>query len=103
MTNGSPIWYNIYVMKGERKMKVTENMVNVLGVLNGLEGGKGFAKDVLAGIEGKTFNAVNATLAACAGKGLCTKEKMACGEKMLTCYTITDAGKEILVKDEDAE
>lgn len=88
-------------------MKVTENMVKVLGVLNGLEGGKGFAKDVLAKMEGKTFNAVNATLAACAGKDLCTKEKMACGEKMLTCYTITDTGKEILAKaedeDEDAE
>ena len=33
-------------------MKVTENMVKVLGVLNGLEGGKGFAKDVLAKMEG---------------------------------------------------
>lgn len=84
-------------------MKVTENMVKVLGVLNGLEGGKGFAKDVLAKMEGKTFNAVNATLAACAGKGLCTKEKMACGEKMLTCYTITNAGKEVIAPKEDAE
>lgn len=84
-------------------MKVTENMVNVLGVLNGLEGGKGFAKDVLAGVKGKTFNAVNATLAACAGKDLCTKEKMACGEKMLTCYTITEAGKKVIAPKEDAE
>lgn len=84
-------------------MKVTENMVKVLGVLNGLEGGKGFAKDVLAKMGGKTFNAVNATLAACAGKDLCTKEKMACGEKMLTCYTITDAGKEVIAPKEDAE
>lgn len=84
-------------------MKVTENMVKVLGVLNGLEGGKGFAKDVLAKMEGKTFNAVNATLAASAGKDLCIKEKMACGEKMLTCYTITDAGKEVIAPKEDAE
>ena len=84
-------------------MKVTENMVKVLEALNGLEGGKGFAKDVLAVMEGKTFNGVNATLAAAAGKGFTAKEKMACGEKMLTCYTITDAGKEILVKNEDAE
>lgn len=86
-------------------MKVTENMVNVLEALNGLENGKGFAKDVLAVMEGKTFNAVNATLAACAGKGLVVKEKLPCGEKMLTCYTITDAGKEILIpaENEDAE
>ena len=31
------------------------------------------------------------------------REKMACGEKMLTCYTITDAGKEVIAPKEDAE
>ena len=54
------------------KAKVTENMVAVLTVLAGREDGKGFAREVLADerLKGKTFNGVNATLAAAAGKGL---------------------------------
>lgn len=78
-------------------VKVTENMKVVLGVLAGRPEGKGFAREVLAGCEGKTFNGVNATLAAAAGKGFCTKEKGVFGDKMLTCYTITDEGRAILV------
>ena len=39
--------------------------------------------------ELKTFNAVNATLAACAGKGLATKAKAVLGDKMLTQYTVS--------------
>ena len=81
------------------KAKVTENMVAVLTVLAGREEGKGFAREVLADerLKGKTFNGVNATLAAAAaGKGFCTKAKGVLGDKMLTVYTITDAGREVI-------
>ena len=78
-------------------VKVTENMKAVLAVLADREDGKGFARQVLADkrLEGKTFNGVNATLAAAAGKGLCTKAKAVFEDKMLTCYTITDLGREV--------
>ena len=78
-------------------VKVTENMKAVLAVLAGREDGKGFARQVLADkrLAGKTFNGVNATLAAAAGKGLCTKAKAVFEDKMLTCYTITELGKEV--------
>ena len=87
------------------KMKLTENMVAVLAVLADREEGKGFARQVLADerLKGKTFNGVNATLAAAAGKGLCTKAKGVFEDKMLTVYTITDAGREAIVPAEDAE
>ena len=56
-------------------------------------------------MEGKTFNGVNATLAAAAGKGFCTKVKAVFGEgegaKMLTKYTITDAGVEAIETPEE--
>ena len=80
------------------KAKVTENMVAVLTVLAEREEGKGFAREVLADerLKGKTFNGVNATLAAAAGKGFCTKAKGVLGDKMLTVYTITDAGREAI-------
>ena len=55
-------------------------------------------------LKGKTFNGVNATLAAAAGKGLCTKAKGVLGDKMLTVYTITDAGRAVIAPaDADAE
>lgn len=88
-------------------VKVTENMKAVLAVLADREGGAGFAREVLADerLKGKTFNGVNATLAAAAGKGFCTKAKGVFGEgenaKMLTCYTITDAGREVIAVKED--
>ena len=89
------------------KMKLTENMVAVLTVLAGREECKGFAREVLADerLKGKTFNGVNATLAAAAGKGLCTKAKGVFEDKMLTVYTITDAGREAIVptEEEDAQ
>ena len=91
------------------KAKLTENMVAVLRVLADREEGKGFARQVLADerLKGKTFNGVNATLAAAAGKGWATKEKAVFGEgenaKMLTKYTITDAGREVIATDEEAE
>ena len=84
-------------------------MKAVLAVLADREGGTGFAREVLADerLKGKTFNGVNATLAAAAGKGFCTKAKSVLGDKMLTCYTITDAGREVIAtadeKVEDAE
>ena len=87
-------------------VKVTENMKAVLAVLADREDGKGFARQVLADkrLAGKTFNGVNATLAAAAGKGLCTKAKAVFEDKMLTCYTITELGKEVAgASNEDAE
>ena len=93
------------------KMKLTENMVAVLKALASREDGKGFAREVMAheSLNGKTFNGVNATLAAAAGKGLCTKGKALFGEgdnaKMLTQYTLTEAGIAELdkVEEENAE
>ena len=86
------------------KAKLTENMVAVLRVLADREEGKGFARQVLADerLKGKTFNGVNATLAAAAGKGFCTKAKGVLGDKMLTIYTITDAGREAIAPVEEA-
>ena len=86
-------------------MKLTENMVAVLTVLAGREDGKGFARQVLADerLKGKTFNGVNATLAAAAGKGLVEKAKGVFEDKMLTIYTITDAGREAIAPEADAE
>ena len=87
------------------KMKLTENMVAVLTVLAGREEGKGFAREVLADarLKGKTFNGVNATLAAAAGKGLCTKAKGVFEDKMLTVYTITDAGRAVIAPEAEDE
>ena len=87
------------------KMKLTENMVAVLAVLADREDGKGFARQVLADerLKGKTFNGVNATLAAAAGKGLCTKAKGVFEDKMLTIYTITDAGRAVIAPEAEAE
>ena len=88
------------------KVKITENMVAVLTVLADREGGAGFAREVLADerLKGKTFNGVNATLAAAAGKGFCTKAKGVLGDKMLTVYQITEEGrKAIVTKNEDGE
>ncbi len=86
--------------------KLTKNMVEVLGVLKDFENGA-FAREVLNKMEGKTFNGVNATLAAAAGKGFCTKVKAVFGEgegaKMLTKYTITDAGVEAIETPEEEE
>ena len=88
------------------KLKLTENMVAVLKVLAELPEGKGFARAVLEKMEGKTFNGVNATLAAAAGKGLCTKARKIneAEEKILTEYAITEAGREAIAPvEEDAE
>ena len=78
-----------------KEVKVTDKMNVAMNAVKEL-GGTAFAKDVLAYLdenyaertELKSFNAVNATLAACAGKGLATKAKAVSGEKMLTQYTV---------------
>lgn len=78
------------------EVKVTEKMTTVINTVKEL-GGKAFAREVLNYLdenyadrtELKSFNAVNATLAACAGKGLASKAKAVCGDKMLTQYTVS--------------
>ena len=84
------------------------NYKEVAGVLRTFEGGKAFAREVLNKmVEGgskRTFNSVNATLAAMAGNGFCNKEKAVFGDKMLTQYTLTEAGIAELDKvEENAE
>lgn len=82
-------------------MKLTENMVLVLKALASRKDGKGFAIEVLEDptLKGKTYNGVNATLAAAAGKGLVVKAKGMHGEKLLTQYTITTAGRNAIKED----
>ena len=71
-------------------------MKEVLEVLKARKEGKGFACELTAEMGGRTFNSVNATLAALATKGLVSKEKKMYGEgagaKILTEYTITERG-----------
>ena len=81
------------------------NYKEVAGVLRTFEGNKAFARQVLdkmveAGSK-RTFNSVNATLAAMAGKGYVNKAKAVFNDKMLTCYTLTDAGIAELDKPEE--
>ena len=88
------------------------NYKEVAGVLRTFEGGKAFARQVLdkmvANGSKRTINSVNATLAAMAGKGYVDKVKAVFNDKMLTCYTLTEAGLAELDKEdtsvkEDAE
>ena len=77
----------------EKEVKLTANQEAILKILgeNFAEGA--FAAEVLEKVEGKTFNAVNATLASLATKGLVTKSQGVFNDKMLTKYTLvpTDA------------
>lgn len=77
----------------DKEVKLTANQEAILKVLgeNFAEGA--FAAEVLEKVEGKTFNAVNATLASLASKGLVSKTKGIFNDKMLTKYTLvpTDA------------
>ena len=72
------------------------NYKEVGAVLRTFEGGAAFAREVLNKmVEGgskRTFNSVNATLAAMATKGFVSKEKAVFGDKMLTKYTLTENG-----------
>ena len=76
-----------------KEVKLTANQEAILKVLgeNFAEGA--FAAEVLEKVEGKTFNAVNATLASLASKGIVSKTKGIFNDKMLTKYTLvpTDA------------
>ena len=76
-----------------KEVKLTANQEAILKVLgeNFAEGA--FAAEVLEKVEGKTFNAVNATLASLASKGLVSKTKGIFNDKLLTKYTLvpTDA------------
>ncbi len=111
----STLWYNIYIKLKERADRdicmgkqimakvngMNTNYVEVTGVLNTFEGGKAFSREVynamVAAGSKRTFNSVNATLAAMAGKGYVTKvkglfEPEAGDAKVLTIYTITELG-----------
>lgn len=82
------------------------NYKEVAGVLREFEGGKAFARQVLdkmvANGSKRTFNSVNATLAAMAGKGYVSKEKGVFNDKLLTCYTLTAEGLAELDKEDEA-
>ena len=83
---------------------MNKNYKEVAGVLATFENGSAFAREVLEKMEGRTFNSVNATLAAMAGKGFVTKVKAVYNDKILTKYTLTEAGRVELEKvDADAE
>lgn len=83
---------------------MNKNYKEVAGVLATFENASAFAREVLNKMEGRTFNSVNATLAAMAGKGYVSKVKAVYNDKMLTKYTLTAEGKAELEKvDADAE
>lgn len=81
------------------------NYKEVAGVLREFDKGSAFAREVfdkmVASGTKRTFNSVNATLAAMAGKGYVNKEKAVFNEKMLTRYTLTAEGLAELDKPED--
>lgn len=85
---------------------MNKNYKEVAGVLRTFEGGKAFARQVLdkmvADGATRTFNSVNATLAAMAGKGYVSKEKGVFNDKLLTCYTLTAEGLAELDKEDEA-
>ena len=82
---------------------MNKNYKEVGAVLRTFEGGAAFAREVLGKMEGRTFNSVNATLAAMATKGYTTKEKAVFGDKMLTKYTLTEAGIAELDKEDETQ
>lgn len=81
------------------------NYKEVAGVLRTFENGSAFAREVLnkmvAAGNKRTFNSVNATLAAMATKGYVDKAKAVYNDKMLTKYTLTEAGINELDKPEE--
>ena len=84
------------------------NYKEVARVLEGFAEGKAFSREVFNKMvemgSKRTFNSVNATLAAMAGKGYVTKKKALyeAEEKVLTQYTLTNEGRAELNKEEDA-
>lgn len=96
------------VIKMAKMVGMNANYKEVAGVLATFENGSAFAREVLnkmvAAGSKRTFNSVNATLAAMAGKGFVTKAKAVYNDKILTKYTLTEAGRVELEKvDADAE
>ncbi len=82
---------------------MNKNYREVGSVLRTFENGSAFAREVLGKMDGRTFNSVNATLAAMATKGYVSKEKAVFGDKMLTKYTLTENGIAELDKPEEVE
>jgi uncharacterized protein YpuA (DUF1002 family) len=88
---------------------MNKNYKEVAGVLAMFPENKAFAREVLNKMLeldakcGRTFNSVNATLAAMAGKGYVDKKKEIneAEEKILTRYTLTELGLAELAKKED--
>ena len=85
---------------------LNSNYKETLKGLASFEKGSAFAREVMEYLNSKgsnrTFNSVNATLAAAASKGYVSKEKAVCGEKFLTKYTLTEKGTKAL-EDSPAE
>lgn len=84
------------------------NYKEVARVLAGFEGGTAFSREVfnkmVADGSKRTFNSVNATLAAMAGKGYVNKVKAVfeAEAKILTKYTLTPEGLAELEKEDEA-
>ena len=84
------------------------NYKEVAGVLRTFEGGKAYSREVhdkmVADGSKRTFNSVNATLAAMAGKGYVNKTKAVyeAEAKILTKYTLTPEGLKELEKEDEA-
>ncbi len=97
-------WKNMAKMNGMNK-----NYKEIAGVLAMFPENKAFAREVLEKMLeldakcGRTFNSVNATLAAMAGKGYVAKKKEICEaqEKILTRYTLTELGLAELEKEDE--
>ena len=81
------------------------NYKEVAGVLRTFENGSAFGREVFEKMEQagskRTFNSVNSTLAAMVGRGFVTKKHDMFRDKLLTKYTLTEAG--IAELDKEAE
>lgn len=82
------------------------NYKEVATVLRTFENGSAFAREVLDKMKAagskRTFNSVNATLAAMATKEYVSKKKDVYNDKMLTKYTLTETGIAELDKTDEA-
>ena len=84
-----------------KEIKITAKMELAMKVVKEM-GGKAFAREVLEYLDANyadradltSFNAVNATLAAIAGKDLMKKSKGMFREKLLTQYELVEADAE---------
>jgi len=77
----------------EKKKVFNANYIETMGAVIGNDGA-GFSREIANILDKRTFNSVNATLAAMAKAGYLTKEKGVFGEKLLTKYSITAEGTE---------